>query len=79
MSVNWSDYVSCSGRAHHFVQVNGWRTLLILLYCVRDKGAIADLWLVIVGAFRTAVSFSGQLGTNYLECDCLVPKTGLEF
>ena len=29
--------------------------------------------------FRTAVSFWGQLGTNYLEFECLVPKTGLEF
>ena len=28
---------------------------------------------------RTAVSFWGQLGTNCLEFDCLVPKTGLEF
>ena len=29
--------------------------------------------------FRTAVSFWGRLGTNYLELDCLVPETGLEF
>ena len=29
--------------------------------------------------FRTAVSFLGQLGTNYLEFEWLVPKTGLEF
>ena len=28
---------------------------------------------------RTAVSFWGQLGENYLEFECLVPKTGLEF
>ena len=29
--------------------------------------------------FRTAVSFWGQLGTKYLEFECLVPKTGLGF
>ena len=29
--------------------------------------------------FRTAVSFWGQSGTNYLEFECLVPKTGLDF
>ena len=27
----------------------------------------------------TAVSFWGQLGTNYLEFERFVPKTGLEF
>ena len=32
-----------------------------------------------VNPFRTAVSFWGKLGTNYLEFECLVPKTGLEF
>ena len=26
--------------------------------------------------FRTAVSFWGQLGTNYLEFECLVPQNG---
>ena len=29
--------------------------------------------------FRTAVSFWGQFGTNYLGFDWCVPKTGLEF
>ena len=29
--------------------------------------------------FRTAVSFWGQLETNYLGFEWLVPKTGLEF
>ena len=29
--------------------------------------------------FRTAVSFWGQLGTNYLEFEWFVPKTGMEF
>ena len=33
----------------------------------------------LVNPFRTAVSFWGQLGTNYLEFECFVPKTGLEF
>ena len=32
-----------------------------------------------VNPFRTAVSFWGQLGANYLEFEWLVPKTGLEF
>ena len=32
-----------------------------------------------INPFRTAVSFWGQLGTNYLEFGCLVPETGLEF
>ena len=32
-----------------------------------------------INPFRTAVSFWGQLGTNYLEFECLVPKTVLEF
>ena len=32
-----------------------------------------------VNPFRTAVSFWGQFGTNYLEFDWCVPKTGLEF
>ena len=32
-----------------------------------------------INPFRTAVSSWGQLGTNYLEFECLVPKTGLEF
>ena len=34
---------------------------------------------LVLNPFRTAVSFWGQLGTNYLEFECLVPKTGLEF
>ena len=29
--------------------------------------------------FRTAVPFWGQLGTDYSEFECLVPKTGLQF
>ena len=29
--------------------------------------------------FRTAVSFWGQLGANYLELEWFVPKTGMEF
>ena len=33
----------------------------------------------ILDPFRTAVSFWGQFGTNYLEFDWCVPKTGLEF
>ena len=32
-----------------------------------------------VNHFSTAVSFWGQLGTNYLEFEWFVPKTGLEF
>ena len=30
-------------------------------------------------SLRTAVSFRGQLETNYLEIEWLVPETGLEF
>ena len=33
----------------------------------------------VLNPFRTAVSFWGQLGTNDLEFDWCVPKTGLEF
>ena len=29
--------------------------------------------------FRTAVSFRGHLGKNYLEFELFVPKMGLEF
>ena len=32
----------------------------------------------VTNPFRTAVSFSGQLGKNYLEFEWIVPKTGLE-
>ena len=32
-----------------------------------------------IDPFRTAVSFWGQFVTKYLEFDCCVPKTGLEF
>ena len=32
-----------------------------------------------LGGFRTVVSFWGQLRTNYLEFEWLVPKTGLQF
>ena len=38
--------------------------------------APADCFL---NPFRTAVSFWGHLGINYLEFECLVPKTELEF
>ena len=33
----------------------------------------------VINPFRTAVSFRGQLRTNYLEFDWCVPETGLEF
>ena len=35
--------------------------------------------LTCVNPFRAAVSFWGQFGTNYLEFDWRVPRTGLEF
>ena len=34
---------------------------------------------VYLNPLRTAVPFWGQFGTNYLELDWWVPKTGLEF
>ena len=33
----------------------------------------------VINPFRTAVSFWGLLGANYLELAWFVPKTGIEF
>ena len=44
-----------------------------------DSGAYKTRSKPVFNPFRTAVSFPGQLGTGYLEFECRVPKTGLEF
>ena len=44
----------------------------------QESGTQYDLGLTLLEQL-TAVSFWGQSGINYLEFECLVPKTGLEF